>query len=103
MIHMRAIADGQFERRIDLIVATLWTVVALDQHGARIRANDDQRTGEHCRRTAPGTDEDEMDRSRKCGALPDLDYRAIAHERGVERNRHIVGGHDLAQKLRHIT
>ena len=53
VIDMRPVADKQFQRRVDLIVAAGGTFMALDQHGPRARLDDDQRTHKARRRLCP--------------------------------------------------
>ena len=48
----------------------------------------------------PAFDEDEVDRPRQRRAGRDMDHGAITHEGGVERDRDVVGRHDLAEMLR---
>ena len=101
VIDMGLVADHDFERGIDLVVAARHALVALDQHRPRALADDGERAGEHRSRRAARIEEHEMQRPGQRGALRDLDDDAVTHERGVERDRDIVGRHDLAQPLRH--
>ena len=69
MIDMGLIADEQFERGVDLIVAAGRPLVALDQHHAGALLDHHQRAHEGRRRLFRG-DEDEMQRplDRRAGA-----------------------------------
>ncbi len=99
MIDMGLVADLDFERGIDLVVAARHALVALDQHRPRALADDGERAGEHRGRRAAGIEEHEMQRPRQRRARGHLDDDAVTHERGVERDRDIVGRNDPAQPL----
>ena len=100
VVDMRLVADLELERGVDLAVAAGRAFVAFDQHRACAAADDHQRAGEDRRRPLAGVEEDEMQRPRQRGARRHLDHGAVAHEGGVERNRDIVGRHDLAELRR---
>ena len=96
MVDMGLVADHQFERGIDLVVDR-GTLVALDQHGAGVFADDDQGAREDRRWPCAGIGEHQVQRPRQRRAVGDPDYRAIAHEGGVECDRDIIGRYDLAE------
>ena len=52
VIDMSLVADEQFERGIDLIIAARRPLVAFDQHGARALLDDDERAHEASRRAS---------------------------------------------------
>ena len=96
MIDMGVVADEQFERGIDLIVAAGRALMAFDQHGARARLDDDQRAHESRGRLLRGH-EQQMQRPLDGRAGGDADHRAVAHQGGIERDRDIAGRRELAE------
>ena len=97
VIDMRRVADLELERRIHLVLAGIGADMAFHQHRACALLDHDERADEDRGRLLAGIDEDEMDRPRERDSLRDMDHRAVTHERGIERDRHIVGRHQLAQ------
>ena len=96
IIDLRAVADHQFKRAIDLGNAA---IMAFGDQRLGALFNHDQRAGEAgARRVATGS-EHQMDRTLQFGTGGDLDNGAIAHQRGVERDRGVVGLEDLADML----
>ena len=89
VIDMGVVADHKLERGVDLIVAAAG-LVALDQHDARALLDHDQRAGEHRGRLVAGRGKHQMDRPLDRRALGDVDDRAVAHQRGVERDHALV-------------
>ena len=87
---MRVVADDELERGVDLIVAAVRAFVALDDHGARALLDHDERAGEQRGRLVAGRGEHQMDRPLDRGAGRDVDHDAVAHERGVERDRDVA-------------
>ncbi len=96
VVDMGVVADHQLERGVDLVACG--RVVAFDQHDAGALLDHHQRAGEHRSRPVAGRGEHQMDRPLDRRALGDVDQRAIAHQRGVERDHALLlGGHDLAE------
>jgi hypothetical protein len=97
VIDVSVIAHLELKHRVHLVLARARTDMAFEQHGARAVFDHDERADENRRRLAAGIHEYDMDRLRQRGALRHVDQRAVAHEGGVERNRDVVGRHDLAE------
>ena len=99
VIDMRLVADEQFERGVDLIVASGRAFMALDQHGAGALLHDHERAHEARRRRFRG-DEDQMQRPFDGRAGADADDGAVAHQRGIERDGDIACRRELAEFFR---
>ena len=97
VVDMGLVADLDFERGIDLVVAARRALVALDQHRPRALADHGERAREHRGRRTAGIEEDEMQRPRQRSAGSHLDHDAVAHEGGVERDRDVIGRDDPAE------
>ena len=100
VIDMRVVGDGKLQRGVRLIVAAVRAFVALDDHRARALLDHDERAGEQRGRLVAGRGEHQMDRPLDRGAGRHMDHDAVAHEGGVERDRHVVGREHLAEILR---
>ena len=96
VIDMGLVADKDLERGIDLIIAAGRPLVALDQHGAGALFHHHQRAHEGRGRLGRG-DEEQMDRPLDGRAGGDADHRAVAHQRGIERDRGIACRRELAE------
>ena len=96
VIDMGLIADEHFERSVGLIAAAGRPLVAFDQHHARALADRHQRTGE-TRRRLFRRGEHEMQRPLDGRAGAHADDGAVAHQRGVERDRNVARGRELAE------
>ena len=94
VVDMGFVADHDLERGVDLVVAARGPLVALDQHRPRALADHGQRAHEHRGRGAAGIEEHEMQRPRQRRARGNLDHDAVAHERGVECDRDVIGRYD---------
>jgi hypothetical protein len=73
--------------------------MALNDHGARALLDQNERTGEQRRRLLAGRREHEMNRPLDRRSCRDLNDDAVAHEGGIERDRHVVGCKHLAEVL----
>ena len=87
---------NNLERGVDLIVAAGRAFVALDQHGAGALFDHHQRAHEGRRRLCRG-DEEQMDRPLDGRARGDADHGAVAHQRGIERDRDVACRRELAE------
>ena len=97
VIDMRGVADLELERRIHLVLIAIRADMAFDQHRARPLLDHDERADEHRRGLLARIHENKMDRPRQRSALRDPDHRAVTHESGIERDRHVVGRDELSQ------
>ena len=97
VVDVSRVADLELERRIHLVLAGIRADMAFHQHGARALLDHDERADEYRGRLLARIHEHEMDRPRQRDTLRDMDHRAVTHERGIERDRHVVGRHQLAQ------
>ena len=93
---MGLVADKDLERGIDLIIAAGRPLVALDQHGAGALFHHHQGAHEGRGRLGRG-DEQQMDRPLGGRACGDADHRAVAHQRGIERDRGVACRRELAE------
>ena len=100
VIDPRRVANHQLKRGVDSIIRLAATLVGLDQRRAGAFTDHHQRSGDHRRRRSTGIDENQVDRPLDGDIRRNRDHDAVAGQRGVERERGIVGGHHRAQTLR---
>ena len=96
VIDMGLVADKDLERGIDLVIAAGGAFMALDQHNAGALLYHHQRAHEGRGRLCRG-DEEEMNRPLDGRAGGNADHRAIAHQRGIERDRGVACRRKLAE------
>ncbi len=96
VIDMGLVADENLERGIDLIVAAGGTFMTFDQHGAGALLHHHQRAHEGRGRLCRG-DEEQMNRPLDGRAGGDADHGAVAHQRGIERDRDVACRRELAE------
>ena len=94
VIEPRAVADHQFERRIDLIVDALRPGERLDQRRLRARLHDHHDPRIHRRAGVAGKHMLDMDRLGRGRTALDAQRHAAAHESGVEPIGGIVAAGD---------
>ena len=97
VIDVRLVADLELEHRVHLVLVRRRAEVAFDQHRTRALLNRDERTHEHRCGLAVRRHEHEVERTGERGARGDVDHRAVAHERRVERDRDVVARRHLAE------
>ncbi len=99
VIDMRLVADHKLQRRVNLVVGIPRAFMALNQHDPGALLNHDKRACEDRGRRI-GTDESQMQRAVDHRPRRDVHESAIAHQRGIERQRRVVAGDDLAEMPR---
>ena len=100
MIDPRLVADHQLKHGVDLIIRFIAPLMGLDEGRAGAAADHHQRSRDHRSRRRAGIDENQMDRPLDRDAGRNRDDDAVAGQRGVERERRIVGGNHRAEPLR---
>ena len=103
VVHLSVLSHHQLHRMVDLVVEFVRAFVTFHDGRMRALADDNQRAREQSSCGRGGVDELQVNWPGNNGAFGDSDYRAVSHERSIERDRDVVGrnhGAERADNLR---